>query len=205
MEARQPNIRPFVIALTGGPCAGKTTLLELLRQRQTMCGRKLLFVPEAATILVGRGFVIGENVREFQTETLRLQLQLEAQARKQAAQLGQPCAIICDRGTLDGAGYCTPAVFADILRDCGRSRTELARSYDLVIHLVSTAVEAPDAYTVSNNEARHESLEEAIAQEHRTFAAWQDHPHRVAITSTEGFTRKMESAIAAIEHALSNT
>lgn len=195
--------RPFTIALTGGPCAGKTTLLERLREHGDLDGHPALFVPEAATMLVKRGLVIGQDVRHFQTETMRLQLQLEVRAWRKAAALGGQCVVVCDRGTLDGAGYCTPEVFSAILADLGWSRTRLAARYDAVIHLVSAAIEAPDAYTIDNNDARHETLDEAIAQELRTQEAWKDHPNRIVIRTPEGFQHKMHLAMAAILHELS--
>ena len=105
VKQEQPHVqapRPFVIALTGGPCAGKTTLLEELKRRETLVQHQLLFVPEAATILMNRGLSSVRDVRAFQTEVMRLQLQLEGEALAQAATRNNPCAIICDRGTLDG-------------------------------------------------------------------------------------------------------
>ena len=194
--------RPYIIALTGGPCAGKTTLLSKLESIGRIAGRKLLFVPEAATMLIARGSVTRGNVREFQSEVLRLQLQLEDAARQQANDAEEPCVIVCDRGTLDGAGYCSPLVFGEITTRFGKSAQDLARRYDLVVHLTSAALEAPAAYTISNNDARNETLDEAIAQEYRTREAWATHPNRIIVTSSEGFQAKLDQAIAAIERAV---
>lgn len=198
----ESNHKPYIIALTGGPCAGKTTLLHRLQALGELAGRKLVFVPEAATILVGRGHVIGQNVREFQTEVLRLQSELEDRAIAEAEASGEPCAIVCDRGMLDGAGYCSDDLFAEIVKAAGQDQHALTARYDLVIHLVSAAVDAPEAYTTGNNTARHESLEEAIEQERRTLVAWERHPNRVVVASSQGFDRKMDAAIAAMRTAL---
>ena len=194
--------KPYIIALTGGPCAGKTTLLEKLHEANEIAGHTSLFVPEAATILVSRGLVIGQDVVHFQTETLRLQLELENEAIRNAHTIGHPCVIVCDRGTLDGAGYCAVEEFDGIAAKFGESRESLARRYDLVVHLASAAVEAPDAYTTSNNAARGETLEEAIAQEQRTLAAWESHPHRVIVRSPGTFAEKLVLAIELIEREL---
>lgn len=194
--------RPKVIALTGGPCAGKTTVLARLRRMKRIAGHELLFVPEAATMLVARGLVIGQDVVHFQTETLRLQLQLENAAMRRAQSLDRPCVIICDRGTIDGAGYCSEAEFDAIASSFGEDRTSLAARYDLVLHLVSAAVDAPDAYTLDNNEARIESSEEAIAQEHRTLQAWATHPSRHIIGCPHSFEKKLDDAIECIAQFL---
>ena len=205
MNMRENEARPCMVALTGGPCAGKTTLLSRLLECGSIAGRRLLFVPEAATILVDRGYVIGENVREFQTQVMLLQRELEDAAIAEARALGKPCVIVCDRGMLDGAGYCPPEMFVQIMDDVGVDAQELADRYDLVLHLVSAAVEAPEAYTTGNNEARIETLDEAIAQERRTAEAWAAHPRRMVISTTRGFEAKMNAAMAAIRRAFTRS
>lgn len=201
MQQRAPR-RPFVVVLTGGPCAGKTSLLARLQQQDRIAGMRLLFVPEAATLLVQRGLVIGQDVRHFQTETMRLQLLLEGKALLEAATLDEPCVIICDRGVLDGAGYCPPPMFREIVKGLGQDLASLVQRYDLVVHLVSAAVEAPAAYTVGNNDARHESLEQAVEQERLTVAAWEEHPNRVIVSSAQGFQAKLDSAVDCISRSL---
>ena len=202
MERTAIQQHPYVIALTGGPCAGKTTLLNRLQRMDSIAGHTLVFVPESATILVHRGLVIGQDVVHFQTETMRLQLQLEQQAINAALDWKKPCAIICDRGTLDGAGYCSREEFNAIARGFGQTHDSLAQRYDLVVHLVSAAVEAPEAYTTGNNAARIETLEEAIEQERRTLDAWREHPNRVIVRAEGSFEDKVERAITTITDAL---
>lgn len=195
--------RPATIALTGGPCGGKTSLLEELRSRESLAGHKLLFVPEAATILLNGGHDFLPNVRAFQTEVMRLQLKLEDEARERAHAAGAPCAIVCDRGTLDGSAYCSPQMFTEIAAGFGQTRETLARRYDLVLHLVSAAVEAPEAYTTANNAVRREkNLEAAITQENLTRAAWAEHPNRIMVGSATGFADKLDTAIQAIHRFL---
>ena len=187
------------IALTGGPCAGKSSVFEWLERHAQLAGLPVLLVPEAATILVGRGFIIGQDVKDFQTHVLEMQLELEQRAVARAEALGRPCVIVCDRGTLDGAGYCSTEVFDSIALSFGEVRSSLAERYDLVVHLSSVAVDEPEAYTTDNNEARHESLDEAREQERRTLAAWSGHPNRIIIGSSDTFEDKLARAISAME------
>ena len=46
------------IALTGGPCAGKTTALAEIKDDLTMLNYKVLLVPEAATLISAGGAMI---------------------------------------------------------------------------------------------------------------------------------------------------
>ena len=43
--------KPFRVCLTGGPCAGKSSALSVLRNRLQKCGFQVLCVPECATPL----------------------------------------------------------------------------------------------------------------------------------------------------------
>jgi DNA replication protein DnaC len=46
------------ICLTGGPCAGKTTIMASISQDLSQLGYRVLIVPEAATILMKGGAMI---------------------------------------------------------------------------------------------------------------------------------------------------
>lgn len=46
--------RPIVIAITGGPCAGKTSAMAAIKKDLT--GHNVCIVPEAATLLFAGGF-----------------------------------------------------------------------------------------------------------------------------------------------------
>lgn len=191
----KPNMQ--VIALTGGPCGGKSSLLERLHDVGALAGCSLFFVPEAATILINEGHDPADHA-SFQHAVLGLQLKLEGEALARARWSESPAVIVCDRGTMDGAAYCTADQFANIAASYGRSRNELLSRYDMVVHLVSAAVDAPEAYTTGNNEARFEDLAGAIEQEHKTLAVWSDHPNRLVLGGFDSFAQKLEAAVAAM-------
>ena len=46
------------ILITGGPCAGKTTVMAAISQDLTQLGYKVLVVPEAATLIMKGGAMI---------------------------------------------------------------------------------------------------------------------------------------------------
>ena len=187
-----------LVALTGGPCGGKSSLMNALRERGSLGGRELFFVPEAATILINQGHDVTDVVN-FQTEVLGLQLELEGEAIRQAQERDVPSVIICDRGTIDGSAYCTDEQWSQIVDAYGCTRDELSSRYGLVVHLASVAADVPEAYTTGNNEARFEDLEGAVAQEQRTLAAWSAHPNRIVLRGYPTLAGKLEAAIAAIE------
>ena len=86
------------IVITGGPCSGKTTII------QALAGTGHTTVPEAATELIENPAL--ENQRadplEFQLQVLRRQLENE----KRAGERAEPQSVIfLDRGIGDGFGY----------------------------------------------------------------------------------------------------
>ena len=86
------------IVITGGPCSGKTTIIQAL----AAAGHTT--VPEAATELIEDPAL--ENLRadplEFQLQVLRRQLENEKQADERAE---TQSIIFLDRGIGDGFGY----------------------------------------------------------------------------------------------------
>ena len=53
------------------------------------------------------------------------------------------------------------------------------------------------------NPIRNESLEQAIALDHRLRALWQQHPHFVLVPHNTSFIRKITGALAALDTLVS--
>ena len=62
---------------------------------------------------------------------------------------------------------------------------------EMEIHLVTAAIGAEAFYTTGNNEARHETLEQAREMDHRFREVWSDHPRRMIIENEGDFEVKM--------------
>ena len=57
------------------------------------------------------------------------------------------------------------------------SEIELRDNYDAVFHLVTAAKGAEKFYTLENNKARSERIEEAAIVDDKIISAWTGHPH----------------------------
>ena len=69
----------YKIVLTGGPCAGKSAAMPLIKETFTNKGYTVLFIPETATELIPGGvapWTCGTNL-EFQIIQCELQLKKE--------------------------------------------------------------------------------------------------------------------------------
>jgi len=79
---------------------------------------------------------------------------------------------------MDGQAYTNEDVWQALLDETAWSTIQLRdRRYEAVIHMVSAADGAKEFYTDANNEARYESVEEAIALDQKLINAWVGHPH----------------------------
>ncbi len=193
------------IVITGGPSAGKTTAMTWVQNAFTKLGYTVLFVPETATEFITGGvapWTCGTNL-DYQKCQMRLQLEKERLFEQAARTMkAEKILIVCDRGVLDNRAYMNDWEFAQVLEDIGRTEEDLLHSYDAVFHLVSAAKGAERFYTLENNKARYETVEEAAALDDRLLAAWTGHPHLRVIDNAKDFENKLKYLIAEIRSFL---
>jgi hypothetical protein len=206
------------IALTGGPCAGKSSALAELRKRCTATGFDVYSAPEVPTILFNSGVLLPhteQGLFAFQLALLKLQLRLERSMTSIAEATGRPSIIIFDRGLLDAKGYMSEDLWLRCLREL-RNRSDdhadlsgvteecLLRRYDGVIHLTTAADGAVKYYkwghTVDdsgNPVIRNTTPEEAVASDQAMRRVWAGHPRHVIVTNHEagGFQGKLDKTV----------
>ena len=188
-----------VIAISGGPCAGKTSAIALLRERLAHIDIPVVFVDEAATDLINAGIApwTCTSMLEFQTHIMALQLKREREARARFTD-NDNALIICDRGICDGRAYVTAEDYQRALEANGLTHEQALARYDAVFLLESIAKDDPEAYTVENNDARMEELDEAIQVGERVIDAWSEHPERHIIGNRANFADKADDLYCAI-------
>ena len=197
-------LEPFKIVLTGGPSAGKTSIIEELRNHQFK-GAKLLFVSETATDLMKSGIKVSNIVSEydFQKEVCKHQL-AEEYYKEIAAKLyhNNNVIIIYDRGLLDGIVYIDENQSREIFADEGLVLEEVHHRYNLIIHLESSSKNI--GYTTENNSTRRETEEEAKKIEDKTFYINKKYVPSLKlcfIPSCDNFEEKVKEVIELIEIA----
>ena len=194
------------IALTGGPCAGKTTAIQEIEKEFTEKGYLVLIVPEAATILINSGvrpfgdFAI--NTIEFQKQVIKLQLTLESIADEVANQSNKPVIILCDRGVLDDKAYVTKKEWQQLLKEFKVKELDLMNRYNLTLHLRTAALGKEEFYTLDNNSARTETVEEARQKDKKTLEGWLGHENLKIIGNETSFNEKINQVIREIYDTL---
>lgn len=195
------------IVITGGPCAGKTTAISRIQDEFSSRGYNVILVSETATDLIMGGIApwTVTSGDTFQKILMKLQLEKEdlfCSASEKLKNDGKVL-IIFDRGVMDGLAYMTSRdAFDAALMSHGFTEESAKARYDAVFHLVTAANGAREFYTLSNNTARTETPEEAIAIDRRTVSAWLGHPELHIIGNDYGFEEKINQLIAEISEFL---
>ena len=196
------------IVLTGGPAAGKTTLISrILHEFKQEDGWRVITIPETATDLISnfgiRPFGGCMSMLAFQDFVIADQIHKEKLALD-AAQIvpEENILIIYDRALMDDKAYISDEEFAQVLsRFDGRTEAGVLAGYDAVLHLVTCAKGAEFAYNLGNA-ARTESLEYAREMDDRTLRAWRGHPNLKIIDNSVNFDEKINRAMREIYRIL---
>ena len=197
------------VALTGGPCGGKTTCQTKVEKE---FGSQILSAPEVASVLLTNLFPAPGNdpeaqerwMHSFQQSVLPTQLAMEDQflemAQRNAARL-----LLTDRGALDGAAYLGKGVDY-FLERFGLELNDIHNRYDMVIHFETLAMSNPLLYEElkATNPARYENARDAICIDTALQEAWRDHPNWVLIPSESSIEEKTNRLIGILNQYLSS-
>lgn len=184
------------IVLTGGPCSGKTTVMEALL---ASLGGRLHFVPEAATIIISQVGVhppsddVGLNL--FQQQLYGIQDGFEELARLEALAAGKQ-AVIHDRGKIDNAAYLEGGIMT-LQRIC---RTDFSVEISRVGLVIQLDVPPRDVYEANrgNNAARSESFAQASELDRAITSAYSRHPGFIRISGCASMDEKIARASRAV-------
>lgn len=183
-----------LVAITGGPGAGKTAILEMALR--SFCAH-VGVLPEAASVVFGGGFPRHESDvarRAAQRAIFHIQREVETLVLGE----GAVAVGLCDRGTVDGVAY-WPGSEESYWAALGTTLDDELGRYAAVVHLRTPA--ADEGY---NREyaLRVESAAQAQEIDQRILAAWQTHPNRLVVASDADFMVKAASALELVRTQL---
>jgi hypothetical protein len=177
---------PTVIALEGGPCSGKTTLMAAVAEKSGELDFPLELVPEVATEriagLQNKGVSITEMAENDRPAYLKFEqgvigTVLANIERAKAIRRGTNAVILVDRA--DIASYVTEEEYRQILDDLRWEKPPLQSVVDKVVFLPSVACERPELYAklAGTNSSRLEATaEDAAAVSAANLREVQTHP-----------------------------
>jgi tRNA-Thr(GGU) m(6)t(6)A37 methyltransferase TsaA len=177
------SLKRRVIALTGGPGGGKSTLVEDLR-RDPEWTDSFVALPEAIQYA---GFInLSPREKIFQRAVVHLQVGLE-EGLKRSLDPDDRRIILCHRGTLDPLAFWLQRGWPEeeFFSFTGIPRAGHFQRYSAVIHLVTAADGVPLEYTRWPQAHRPEEPGEAIQLDHWLEQAWSSHPHYYRLDNRE--------------------
>lgn len=183
------------VVLTGGPCTGKSKIMEALRKDAALSDQ-IHFVPEVATIVISQ---VGAKPskdnpvaqRAFQRAIYQTQTTFEQVSQLQAVRDGKSM-MLMDRGRAEISAFLRGGV-SEMAEAFHTTVDHEHAQYNRVIYL---GLPTRDIYegNKANNEARTETYQEAETISDRILEAWQNHPGLTRIAASESFESKFLSA-----------
>lgn len=194
------------IVLTGGPCAGKSTIIVSIKNHLEKLGFNVIIINESATELINSGIKpFGENKIDpysFQKIIFDYQLMKEQILGNSSFDNEKDTIVIYDRGIMDNKAYLSEQDFSRLLHEKNMQEIFLLERYDAVTHLVTAADGAEQFYTLSNNNARTETIEEARILDLKTQLSWLGHDYLNIVTNSNDFDYKISETLNIIENML---
>jgi len=169
---------PFRLVLTGGPCSGKTSIINALTMFLKEKGIAVVHVQESSTSLRTSGIEWSPiRSEDFQTAVVQNQILRENIAfnwckRIQETNPERRTVIIFDRGLCDGLGFVDEVTFERCLKTADPNiDMNLFNRYDAVFHLETAA----KVGFYENTSYRHETCDQAIEQDEKLQDIWKSH------------------------------
>jgi len=194
------NEVPNRIVLTGGPLAGKSTILTYLNDNYS---DKARIMNEVASMLLINGYPQPGKDVEYSDEwldyinrvILPTQLNME-NGHIHAAQMQRKSTVFFDRGLLDPAAY-LPGGKKTLKSQYNLDIDSVLERYTMVVHLQSLACVDQDLYMklMSTNPARYDTPEQAIERDEKLVNAWKDHPNFHFISAQGGIDNVLNQVI----------
>jgi len=174
-----PNPNRKIIAITGGPCGGKTTLIdELCTDPFYKAG--LIPLPESVFYVLQTKTSPKEKL--FQKMMVEVQAAIE-NAIDKSVEPGK--IILCHRGTLDPLAYWLNNGWSanDFFSFTQSTLKEHFYRYHAIIHLQTASVNALADYRLYPDAHRHENPKQAEQLDSLLTDTWAEHPNYFFIES----------------------
>lgn len=192
-----------IVCLTGGPCAGKSSVIAKLMAHAQVHNIRVYYHPDTQSLIKSGGFlselrVMSKSQQLTYVQTiLRLQIWNENMFFNLAKMSSKKALIIVERGLLDYKLMLEPELWEGLLNENGWKEADLSDSrYHLVMHLETAATGAEEIFNKWNegtwtlaSAREHDSKLKDVWIKHHSFRALRN------MKGLQGFEHKMEEAV----------
>ena len=184
------------IVLTGGPCGGKSSIVDFVVNDYDKKGYDFHFVDETATNLFSNKFntikVGDEEISKFDFQTVLFLMQFIKEYNTETSIIeedaGDKSIILCDRGLLDGKAYMEDIDYEKILKKFGIVEDKLVKTYSTVLHLVSMYLKDKEFFASE----RPFAVNYAADIDYYLKEAWSNCQNKFIIPTTDSIEEKRD-------------
>ncbi len=184
------------IVFTGGPCAGKTEGIKVVKEYLENKGFLVIVIAETSTQIIESGFKWWDNsvpVNVYQNLIFKYQLERETIIFETIENSNMKNVIVLlDRGLMDGKAYMNDIDFIKMLKNYSYEEKDILQRYNMVIHLQSVASVEENLFNNETNKSRKSSVEQAKLFDQNVKQAWIEHKNLFEIPFCKNFEEKTE-------------
>jgi len=189
------------ILITGGACAGKTEIIQTIRNEYQNRGYNVFILNEIPTQLIINNITsqkIGK--KEFIELIIKMYLDIDANYNRFLINTDNNI-ILYDGSPLDVLKFISKNEFNEIAKKFDTSFNKIINYYDKIIFLETIAKKYPELYTVENNIARLNDIKMAV-ERNDILANYYKNTNYTYIEGCSDFREKRNNVIKAIDEIL---
>lgn len=187
------------ILITGGACAGKTTVLNIIKNYLEQNNYTVFIVEEVPTELIEKGITSQKlGKKEFLTLIIQTQINNEKKYNKKYRNKDKTI-IIFDGSPIDSLKFITRNELDFILEKYNKKFEDFIDNYDGILFLQTVAKKYPELYSNENNKARLTNIEDAIKRNDKLLKEYEKYDITYVINSYKNFDIKKAKIIESID------
>lgn len=191
----------LTILITGGACAGKTEIMQTIRNEYQNRGYNVFILNEIPTQLITNG-ITSQKIGKMEFIELVIKMYLDIEANYNRFLINNDKSIILyDGSSLDVLKFISKDEFNEIAKKYNTSFNKIINYYDKIIFLETIAKKYPQFYTVENNSARLNDIKAAI-ERNDILANYYKNTNYTYIEGCSDFREKRNNVIKAIDEIL---
>lgn len=191
----------LTILITGGACAGKTEIMQTIRNEYQNRGYNVFILNEIPTQLITNG-ITSQKIGKMEFIELVIKMYLDIEANYNRFLINNDKSIILyDGSPLDVLKFISKDEFNEIAKKYNTSFNKIINYYDKIIFLETIAKKYPQFYTVENNSARINDIKAAI-ERNDILANYYKNTNYTYIEGCSDFREKRNNVIKAIDEIL---
>ena len=181
------------ILITGGACAGKTTVLKVIKDYLEEKEYNVNIFEEVPTKLINEGITF-EKVGKMEFQELIIKIQIENEKN-----CDYDGVVIFDGSPIDRMKFINREEFDKFVKKYNTNFEEIITGYDGIIFLETVAKEYPELYSNENNKARLTDVESAIARNDKLFNVYNNNSKVYLIKPDKDIEVKKKKIIEVVE------